>query len=148
MLQIIEKQKKILAELKEILIEEKQVLIHNDGGALNILVNKKNELIERLEESEKIRTEKYQDKKIDEIEIPIQEKYIVKKLAKEVKVLYQEIQEYQKVNIMLTQQSIDYQDYMMGIIKNAMKKSGNVYGENGIMESRQKASTTSLNKSV
>ena len=148
MLHILKEQKNILVELKELLIEEKQVLIQSDGGALNTLVHKKIELIERLDKSEKVRIEKYQDKKIDEIEIPIEEKYPVKKLAQDIKALYQEIQEYQKINIMLTQQSMDYQDTMMAIIKEAIEKSGNIYGESGKMENKKNASTTSLNTSV
>lgn len=148
MLQILKMQKEVLIQLKEILIEEKQVLIHNDGRALNDLVNKKENLLERLDETEKIRIEKYQDKKIDKIEIPLHEKYPVKRLREEVKKLFLEVQENQKINLMLTQQAIDYQDTMMDIIKDAIEKSGDIYGEKGKMTSNQQTRTTSLNKTV
>lgn len=133
-LEILTQQRDILTELNDIVKEEKQVLIRNDNRALSVLLEKKVDLINRLDETEQKRLSAYGEMKISEIEIPQKDQKTVDQIVKEIKDIYEEVKEYQEINMLLTHQSIEYNNNMMYIIQQALLKSGSGYSEDGKMK--------------
>ncbi|NLK71504.1 MAG: flagellar protein FlgN [Clostridiales bacterium] len=133
-LDILKQQRDILSELNDIVKEEKQVLIRNDNRALSVLLEKKVDLINRLDETEQKRLSAYGEMKISEIEIPQKDQKTVDQIVKEIKDIYEEVKEYQEINMLLTHQSIEYNNNMMYIIQQALLKSGSGYSEDGKMK--------------
>lgn len=144
---ILLQQKNILIEIKDTLIKEKEVLVKNDGRTLTILVDKKIDLMDALDKTEKTRISNFGEVPTSEMEIPVGVKNEVESLILEIKDIHKEIHGLQEINMMLTQQSIDYQNMMMHVVHKAIEKSGNVYSENGKMEGNAKIKT-SIDKSV
>lgn len=133
-LDILKQQRDILSELNDIVKKEKQVLIRNDNRALSVLLEKKVDLINRLDETEQKRLSAYGEMKISEIEIPQKDQKTVDQIVKEIKDIYEEVKEYQEINMLLTHQSIEYNNNMMYIIQQALLKSGSGYSEDGKMK--------------
>lgn len=133
-LDILTQQRDILTELNDIVKEEKQVLIRNDNRALSVLLEKKVDLINRLDETEQKRLSAYGENKITEIEIPQKDRKTVDQLVKEIKDIYDEVKSYQEINMLLTHQSIEYNNNMIYIIQQALMKSGSGYSEDGKMK--------------
>lgn len=132
-LDILKQQRDILSELKDIVKEEKEVLIHNDNRALSVLLEKKVDLINRLDKTEQSRVSFYGESTISEIDIPHKYKGTIDQIVKEIKDIYDEVKNFQEINMLLTHQSIEYNNNMMFIIQQALAKSGSRYSEDGKM---------------
>lgn len=135
---ILNQERDILYKLKKIITEEKQVLINNDSRALSILVEKKVELINHLDSIEQVRLSRYGKKKVSEIDIPDKYANKVQNLVKDIRNIHKEIQSDQEINMLLTNQSIDYNKNMMYIIQQAIAKSGKIYSDKGKMTGQSK----------
>lgn len=144
---ILEEQRDILLKIKETVSDEKQVLMKNDAKALSKILEKKTDYLEKLDEIKKAYISNYGQIKISDMTIPEHQLPQIEKLMLDIRQTHKEIQDYQHINLMLTHQSINYQNTMMFIIQQAIKKSGSVYGENGKIESNEKIKT-SIDQSV
>ena len=144
---IITQQSEILHKIKNAVIDEKKVLIKNDGEALSEILKTKTALIEALDLIKTTYLTKYGETKVSEMDLPKEQKYQIQTQISDIKAIHKEICEYQEINLILTQQSIAYQNTMMYVIQQAIKKSGSIYGDNGKIESNEKVKT-SIDQSV
>ncbi|WP_312651528.1 hypothetical protein [Proteiniclasticum sp.] len=110
--------RKLVAALKDIvniLGEERNVLIKSDAIALEKIVLKKNELISKINEEKKIGVA------ADE----------------EVRILGLEIQRLQETNILLTRQSLAYQEEILKALAKSNTSKFNTYSAKGSMSNEK-----------
>ncbi len=134
-------QREILLKIKNAVMDEKQALIKNDGEALSEILKTKTALTEELDEIKRAYISEYGEVKVSEMDFPGGQKAQIQKRISDIKELHKEIREHQEINLILTRQSMAYQNTMMHIIQQAIKKSGSIYGENGKVESNEKVKT-------
>lgn len=133
---ILLQQKDLLLQLRDVVGEEKKALISEDGKKLHTLVENKAKLMDLIEETEKSRLSNFGDCKLSEMDIPNDQMQTVQQMGQEIRKIYEEVRDYQEINLMLTQQSIDYQTMLMNVIQSAIHKAG-TYGKDAKIDGKQ-----------
>lgn len=108
---------RLLESMVDLLEEEKLALINNDGEKINEILASKNEFIKDLEE------------------------YSNENLANEEEIvdLVNKIRELQETNLMLTNQAIRYNNFLLDLVKDMTKDKTGGYSKDGkITESSNK----------
>lgn len=108
----------VLKDMVRVLGKEKQVLIHNDAMALADIVEKKNELIGKIES--------FRDMDFSG--------------DQEIRKLVAEIDALQETNILLTRQAIGYQDQILKALSKNNTSKYNTYSSKGQMGSQKEVS--------
>lgn len=120
-----------LNSLLKLLQEEKEALIHNDVLKVAELVEKKSELIEKIS-------------KLEVIPAPAEESaHVIPTVVEESPLLkiINEINSIQETNLLLTKQSISYQNVLLESISKNIQNMSNTYSAKG---NYQKANNTYL----
>ncbi len=120
-----------LNSLLKLLQEEKEALIHNDVLKVAELVEKKSELIEKIS-------------KLEVIPAPVEESaHVIPTVVEESPLLkiINEINSIQETNLLLTKQSISYQNVLLESISKNIQNMSNTYSAKG---NYQKANNTYL----
>lgn len=108
---------RLLESMIDLLEEEKLALIRNDGEKINEILISKNEFIKNLEN--------YRGKNLSDKE--------------EVVALVNKIDELQETNLMLTNQAINYNNFLLDLVKDMTKDKTGGYSKDGkITESSNK----------
>ncbi|MTI69504.1 MAG: flagellar protein FlgN [Firmicutes bacterium] len=131
----------VLKKLLDCLKEEKELLIKEDADALKIIVDKKMDLMKKLDEIEKDRVSICGDKTMDDLALKSEKKKEILDIKESYTETIVKINEMQLTNQMLTKQSLDYANSMVNIfMKNKKKGVNNTYQANGKVNSGNKAS--------
>lgn len=120
-----------LNSLLKLLQEEKEALIHNDVLKVAELVEKKSELIEKIS-------------KLEVIPAPVEESaHVIPTVVEESPLLkiINEINSIQETNLLLTKQSISYQNVLLESISKNIQNMSNTYSAKG---NYQKSNNTYL----
>lgn len=145
MLSILKAHLNKLNELKLLLEKEKSALINLDEEALMGIVHLKSEKVKEIDEIESNRMETFGE---DSFQSFVKENKEAVNLIDRIKQVVHEIQELQEMNLLLTQQAMDYNSTLMTLVQKALKKSTQTYGYNGKIKSANLGAKGSLDKSV
>lgn len=121
--EILEKELKILKEIDNVLEIEKDCLMKEDGEKLLEIIKIKKEKMNQLQDIEEKRNKIDPNMTLKELE----DKGIL--LGNELKDLVRRIGEQQETNQLLTQQSLSYAQRMLSLFKG--QKETSLYGANG-----------------
>lgn len=125
------KQRELLEDLITCLEKEKQALIKEDAQSLLDLIEEKKQLLNLLEKVEEKRKEIYPGlnlRKMEETGVLDEE---CKKAGEEVRDLMGKVQQLQETNQLLTQQSLEYTNQMLFLLRGNQKPTPSSYGANG-----------------
>ncbi|MBC8590327.1 flagellar protein FlgN [Wansuia hejianensis] len=99
----------LLKSIEDLLEEEKKALLENNGEKVAEIVQQKNKCIDRLSEFKGMNMDKNQ----------------------KIVSLIEEINTKQELNLLLTQQALDYQNALLESISQNMKNESNTYSSKG-----------------
>lgn len=114
----------LLKSIEDLLEEEKKALLENNGEKVAEIVQQKNKCIDRLSEFKGMNMDKNQ----------------------KIVSLIEEINTKQELNLLLTQQALDYQNALLESISQNMKNESNTYSSKG--NYRKKKSINLIDQSV
>lgn len=112
-----------LTDLLHILKREKEALIKNEGTKIEAIVKEKEIFLSELPDVDFSKTNQA-----------------------DIKTIVKEIRELQETNLMLTKQTLAFQEVLLSAISKGIKQSGNTYSNKGQHTAREQASL--LNQSL
>lgn len=142
---ILEAEHVALRELVRLLEEEKQLLMGLKEPLLFQVVDAKRAVVERIESLETKRKSMHEETKFQEF---LQHHPDGKTLLGRIGSLLKKARDLQETNMMLTTQSINYNNTLIQIIQDAVVKAPSVYSGRGYMKNRSTGVRAAFDQSV
>lgn len=148
MITFLTQQKELMESLVDCLEKEKQSLIKEDAQSLLEIIEEKKHYINTLDNLELKRKEMYPDVNISKLEEAGLLNDELKGIADELRNLVDKISQLQETNYFLTQQSLEYSQQMISILRGNSKQPTPSYGANGKIESNSGKGNSVLDQSI
>ncbi len=140
--------KELMESLVDCLEKEKHALIKEDAQSLLEIVEEKKHYINTLDNLELKRKEMFPDLNINKLEEAGLLNDELKVLADELRSLVEKISQLQETNQFLTQQSLEYSQQMISILRGNNKQNTPSYGANGKIENNSGKGNSVLDQSI
>ena len=134
MITFLTQEKDLMQKILECLEEEKQALIREDAQSLLEIIEEKQHLIATLDQLEGKRKEMYPEVSVSKLKEAGLLNEALETISDQLRKLVEEISQLQLTNRVLTQQSLEYSQQMISILRGSNKQNTPSYGANGKIE--------------
>ncbi len=144
----LKKQIQLMESILDCLEREKTALIHEDASTLLNIIEEKKEYISLLEGLEEKRKEIYPNLNMDKMHEAGLLTEELQEARDTLTALREKVDEYQETNAMLTQQSLEYAQQMITILRGNKKPPVQAYGSDGKVGGKDPKGHSTLDQSV
>ncbi len=145
MKKILDAELSALKDLVRLLVQEKNLLIKLKDHLLFKVIDEKKKIVEKIELLETKRKSQYSDEALQEY---LHQDPEGKAILVEIENVMKQVREQQEINLMLTTQSVVYNNNLIEIIQDAIVKAPAVYSGRGYMRANTLGVQAAFDQSV
>lgn len=145
MKKILEAELSALKDLVRLLVQEKNLLIKLKDHLLFKVIEEKKEIVDKIELLETKRKAQYSD---EALQVYLHQQPDGKVILAEIESIMKQVRELQETNLMLTTQSVVYNNNLIEIIQDAIVKAPAVYSGRGYMRANTIGIQAAFDQSV